>query len=193
MHGLEAQLDDSNTWLCQHVEHSGKQAPPTHLRLDQTREWSPGQPTSAPRRCIRCPDCGTYWRVWVQLRIAKPSADWIAPERAVAAYRYRRAPLRDIDHVIDHVRLILTEVSVTQHEGTWPGDDDGIWWFTLPLVRARIQLESSSGMCPFFVEHDGMRSPAEGGGRNALTIEDAARMVVDYLVDEASKRGGAAR
>jgi hypothetical protein len=134
---------------------------------------------------MHCPDCGTYWRVWVKSRIAKPSAEWNASDHLSSNFRYRRAPLRDIDHIIEGVRLKLPEIIVRQHEGTWPTDDDGIWGFYLSHVRHNIQLESSPGMCPFLVENDS--TPVR---RDASTIEEGIQMVVEYLREEAAKEHG---
>lgn len=87
----------------------------------------------------------------------------------------------DIDRVFDVVRSRVPLIRIGQHWGTWPADDEGLWFFDLPTAAGNIQLESGTGMCPFFVEHDGMKSPAEGGGWHAATVAEAARMVVDYL------------
>lgn len=183
-------LDDDGTWECQHVARSGLPAPPTRLRLDRTLEVNPGFPTLARQRWIICPDCGTYWRVWVDLRVAKPSMERIATDAASSPCSYRRAPVRDIDRVIDLVKMDLHEISVVQHQDVWPGDDEGLWFFRLPNVDHDIQLESSTGMCPFFVEHDGMPSPADGW--TATSVEEAAGMVVAYLREQSVASGGAA-
>ena len=180
MDGAVVKLDDDGTWECRHVVHSSEPARSTRLRLDQTLEFNPGHPTSAPRRWTNCPDCGTYWRVWVNLRVAKPAIEWSASDAASMPRRFRRAPILDIDRVIDLVKADLREVSVVQHHDVWPADDEGVWFFRLPNVEHNIQLESSAGMCPFFVEHDGMPSPADRGGWNAVSVEEAAKMVVDY-------------
>jgi hypothetical protein len=178
-------LDDGDAWPCRHVGLCGEPAPAATLRLNDTVELNPGFPTSAPRRWTECPDCGTYWRVWPRLGIAKLSAEWDVSRRAPTARRYRRAPVLDIDWVMDLVKSHLPQVRVVQYQNVWPADDEGVWFFRLPDIKNDIQLESSTGMCPFFVEHDGMKSPADGGGWNAMTVDEAARMVVDYLLGEA--------
>lgn len=95
--------------------------------------------------------------------------------------RLNSMPIFDIDRIIDLVMAELPEVSFVQHEDVWPADDEGVWIFRLLDTEHTIQLESSAGMCPFLVEHDGMPSPVEGGGWTASSVEDAARMVVDYV------------
>lgn len=175
VYGLEVHLDADDTWLCQHIDSCGHPEPSTRLLLNQAHEWGAGQPTSAPRRWICCADCGTFWRVWLSSRIAKPSADWRPDKRAGLPTRYRRAPERDIDAVIDLVKGELPAIIVTQHEDTHRADDDGIWFFHVPGPHGNIQIESSMGTCPFLVEDDGE------GRRDAATVHEAARMVVDYL------------
>src|SRR5688572_4085304 len=148
--GVKLSLDGS--WECRHARRSGEPAPATRLRIDGVPQPNPGRPTSARRR-ITCPDCGTLWRVWADLGVAKPAVEWSAAD---ALRRIRRAPVLDIDRVIDLVAADLPDVTVVQHQDAWPGDDEGVWFFRLPHVTADIQLESSAGMCPFTVEHGGM-------------------------------------
>ena len=87
---------------------------------------------------------------------------------------------RDIGDIIDRVKARLPDVKVWQH---WvPNaavDDDGVWFFSLPETDKTIQLEFSFGRCPFFVEHDDMRSTAEA--QTATSIEEAVEMVAVYL------------
>ncbi len=63
--------------------------------------------------------------------------------REPAAEHGRPAARGDIDRIIASVRQRMPDISVIQHEGTHPGDDDGVWFFDLPGVDGRIQLESS--------------------------------------------------
>lgn len=188
MIGDGVKLDHDGSWECRHFRRSGEPAPSTRLRIDGMSQPNPGRPTSARQR-VACPDCGTLWRVWTDLTVAKqavePSAD-----NAIGALR--RAPILDVDHVMELVATALPDISVVQHHDAWPADDEGVWFFRLPNVEHTIQLESSTGMCPFFIEHDGMPSPAEGGGWNAASIEEATRMVVEYLRSEATALGRAA-
>ena len=190
MYGSEVKLDGDSTWLCNHATSSGTPAPSTRLSLDQTVELVPGHRTG--RRWINCPDCGTFWRVWPDQGVAKPAAEWNPTNATFFVGRYRRAPVLDIDRIIDRVKLALPEIAVMQHHNIWPADDEGVWWFQLPNVEKNIQIESSTGTCPFFVEHDGMPSPADGGGWNAASVEEAGQMIVDYLREQAMPGGTAA-
>jgi hypothetical protein len=179
-------LDRDGSWECQHAGRSGEPAPATRLRIDGMAPPNPGRPTSTRER-ITCPDCGTLWRVWTDLRVAKPAVEWSAAD---TVRRFRRAPVLDIDRVIDVVAAELPDLSVVQHHDAWPADDEGVWFFRLPHVITDIQLESSTGMCPFTVEHSGMPSAADAW--SAASIEEAAQMVVGYLRAEAAARGRAA-
>lgn len=60
---------------------------------------------------------------------------------------------RDIDEVIDLVRLRFPDTGVRQLEVRNQNDDDGIWYFWLPgAERDEIQVENSLGKCPFYCE-----------------------------------------
>jgi hypothetical protein len=87
---------------------------------------------------------------------------------------------RDIDQIIERVKLRLPDVIVRQH---WVRDprkeDDGVWWFCLTGIEKNIQVESSYGVCPFIVEHDDMRSSSEA--ESTETVEEAVEMIVAYL------------
>lgn len=130
---------------------------------------------------MKCMACGTLWRIWTDLRVAKPLVEWHPQDAVLIARQVRRAPVLDIDRVIDLVAAELADANVVQHQDAWPLDDDGVWFFSLPKVVNNIQIESSTGMCPFVVEHSGMPSPAQGGGWIAKYVEEAARTVIDYL------------
>lgn len=179
MQGQELNLEDNNSWLCRHARSTGEPAPPTRLRLDQTQAWPQLSLKSSPRRWLKCPDCGTTWRVWPASRIAKPSVEWNATDQPPNTYPYRRAPILDIDKFIDIVKSHLPTIRVLQHLNAHPSDDEGLWWFQLPDVKNDIQFESPTGMCPFLVEHSGMKSSVEA--RNATSVEEAAHMAIDYL------------
>lgn len=57
---------------------------------------------------------------------------------------------RDIDQIIAEFVLRHPSVSVTQLKASHPADDDGIWFFR--LGASEIQIESSTGNCPFLIE-----------------------------------------
>jgi hypothetical protein len=62
--------------------------------------------------------------------------------------------LRDIDQIIKLMRDRSSSVTVEQLQCRHPTDDDGIWFFNQPDSSFEVQLESSTGMCPFLVETD---------------------------------------
>jgi hypothetical protein len=174
----DVSLHEDGSWFCQHVDAFENPAPPIRLSLQQTVEENPIHPTSTPRRAVRCPDCGTRWRVWLLARIARPYTEW-GPEEQSKPPRCCRAPVRDIDRIIALVREQLPGINVVQHKGTHPADDDGLWWFRSPGVEVDIQLESSYGTCPFIVEHADMHVTRET--RRADTVEEAVQAVTDYF------------
>ena len=61
---------------------------------------------------------------------------------------------RDVDVVIALIRERLPEVAVEQLQVKFPADDDGLWFFRLPGRGVEVQIESSTGECPFLVEND---------------------------------------
>jgi hypothetical protein len=83
-----------------------------------------------------------------------------------------------------HVKLIISAVRHSLPHVRWtrlwvshPGvDDDGIWWFWLPDQPGEVQVESSSGACPFDLstdKHDKLTTTDN--------VEGAARTIVDWL------------
>ncbi len=93
--------------------------------------------------------------------------------------------LRDIDQIAAAVRAALAEVVITQLRVSHPADDDGIWWFALPGRDDDIQLESTTGMCPFLVETDARSGAA---ARCADSVNAAVAMVVAHLAAPLAER-----
>ena len=93
---------------------------------------------------------------------------------------------RDIDLIISAVREQLPEVDVQQWQKMHPGDDDGMWFFSLEGNKGEIQLESSSGNCPFMVESDAMSRSDQA--TQVATVPDAVKSVTDYLTSLKEKR-----
>jgi hypothetical protein len=60
---------------------------------------------------------------------------------------------RDIDSIIGRLHETHPAVSIEQLQVSNPGDDAGIWFFRLPGQPNEVQLESSTGMCPFLIEN----------------------------------------
>ena len=62
---------------------------------------------------------------------------------------------RDIDQIVDRLRAEIPGVQITQLQVAHPGsDDDGVWFIKIPSRVGQVQLESSSGTCPFVIESD---------------------------------------
>ena len=93
---------------------------------------------------------------------------------------------RDIDLIISAVREQLPEVDVQQWQKMHPADDDGMWFFSLEGSKGEIQLESSSGNCPFMVESDAMSRSDQA--TQVATVPEAVKSVTDYLTSLKEKR-----
>ena len=62
--------------------------------------------------------------------------------------------MRDIDTIIARAAELIPQLHHEQFTAKHPADDDGIWYFSAPDVDNEVQLESSTGQCPFLIEHD---------------------------------------
>ena len=85
--------------------------------------------------------------------------------------------MRDIDAVIEHLKLAYPGISAEQLTVLHPGaDDDGLWFFSHTASTAEIQLESPLGSVPFLVES------AESPDREvADTVQKAVGLIVAGL------------
>ena len=85
--------------------------------------------------------------------------------------------MRDIDAIIAHLRLAHPDISAAQlavlHSGA---DDDGLWFFRHTATDVEVQLESSTGACPFLFESSGSADRL-----TASTVEQAVAFVVAGL------------
>jgi hypothetical protein len=62
---------------------------------------------------------------------------------------------RDIDQIIELLRREIPGVQIRQLEVTHPvADNDGLWFIKVPGRTEEVQIESSSGACPFLIESD---------------------------------------
>jgi len=87
-------------------------------------------------------------------------------------------PSRDIDLIMDGMRQYLPEVTIEQLKVTHPADDDGLWFFYLAEGRAdEIQIESSSGMCPFLIETN-----RNDERRQGKSVEEVISVLRDHFV-----------
>jgi hypothetical protein len=169
------------SWTCEHVDSKGNSMPGTLLNLRAAEgEWSDATQDKRRYRIV-CPDCGTWWRVWPYGRIAQYYA---APPQGVklveAHYpEYHRPDQKDIDRIIEQVKLAMPESVVEQCAAYVPSQsDDGIWWFSLPSAARDIQIDSSSGMCPFLAETEDWSSHK---ARRFSSIEEAVGGILAYL------------
>ncbi len=62
---------------------------------------------------------------------------------------------RDIDQIIQLLRREIPGVEIEQLQVSHPGaDDDGLWFIKIAGRTGEVQIESSSGTCPFVIESD---------------------------------------
>ena len=60
---------------------------------------------------------------------------------------------RDIDQILELLRSEVPGIRIAQLQVTHPGaDDDGLWFIKVPGRTGEVQIESSSGTCPFVIE-----------------------------------------
>ena len=63
--------------------------------------------------------------------------------------------LRDIDLILEQLSTAVPGIHTAQLKVTHPGaDDDGLWFINIRDRAEELQIESSSGMCPFLIESD---------------------------------------
>lgn len=83
---------------------------------------------------------------------------------------------RDIEKIVEEVRRLVPAVQVVQMHKCHPADDDGLWWFRLPGLKPDIQIESSTGNCPFLIENTLTQTRL-----TAKTVEEVVDAVTSYL------------
>jgi hypothetical protein len=82
----------------------------------------------------------------------------------------------DVDKIIVLMTKAYTNLDVRQLRVSNPGDDDGLWFFRQPDSPFEVQIESSTGMCPFLIETD------ENDRRmNASTVDEAIEILSGLL------------
>ena len=84
--------------------------------------------------------------------------------------------MKDVELIIDIVTAVLPNEQWHQLRVKHPADDGGSWLFDLPEGRNSVQIESSSGMCPFLMEHDLAAERYHGA-----TVEEVSDKVVEWL------------
>jgi len=62
---------------------------------------------------------------------------------------------RDIDQIIEMLKVAIPGIHIKQLHVKHPGvDDDGLWFIHIPGREEKVQIESSTGVCPFLIESD---------------------------------------
>jgi hypothetical protein len=84
--------------------------------------------------------------------------------------------MRDIDQVIAALRRRHSDLAVEQRPVAYAAVDEGIWFINLPSTSIEVQLESSTGNCPFLIESS--RSPER---LHAASIGETINMVSAML------------
>ena len=84
--------------------------------------------------------------------------------------------MADVDRIIDEVTASLPGVLFEQLRVTHAADDDGMWFFQLPVDGNEVQIESSTGDCPFLIEHN-----ASDESYIATSVSDASAKVIEWL------------
>ena len=91
--------------------------------------------------------------------------------------RTRLAGERDIDVIARRVKERFPDAEFEQLKVMHPADDDGLWFFSSALDRGDdIQIESSSGMCPFLIETN-----RDDRRRIGATIDETVAAVAEHL------------
>lgn len=80
----------------------------------------------------------------------------------------------DIDVISEAFRNLGDAYTVTQLHVKHRADDDGIWFFRKAGTDIELQLESTSGQCPFLIE-----SNQDERRLTAATIDEAKRILFD--------------
>lgn len=85
--------------------------------------------------------------------------------------------MRDVEQITDLMLRAFSAVVVRQLKVRHPGaDDDGLWFFTEPRSPYEVQIESSTGMCPFLIETD------ENDSRiTTNSVEETVRALAELL------------
>jgi hypothetical protein len=85
--------------------------------------------------------------------------------------------MRDIDTISEQLRVTYPGVTIEQLSVTHPGaDDDGIWFFRRDGYTTEMQLESSTGSCPFLVE-----SNQNNERLIAVSVQQAVQFLISGL------------
>jgi hypothetical protein len=93
----------------------------------------------------------------------------------------------DIDQIIQRLREFDPQITFDQLTVTHPADDVGLWFLSREQKPVYLQIESSTGNCPFVIEFD--TSPTSSGRRDVATVDEAVE-VMKSLIQELSHSPG---
>jgi len=86
------------------------------------------------------------------LALSVPPSRFTSRVGGGSAFYVRHTMTRDIDQIIERLKVELPGVQVTQLQVSHPGaDDDGLWFIKIPGRGGDVQIESSHGTCPFLI------------------------------------------
>jgi hypothetical protein len=84
----------------------------------------------------------------------------------------------DLRQIVEGVQAKLPDVRWEQLPVTHAADDDGLWFFTRAARGSReVQIQSSSGTCPFLIETD-----VDDKVRTGRTPDEVIRQIVALLI-----------
>ena len=62
---------------------------------------------------------------------------------------------RDIDLILEQLAATIPGVQTERLKVAHPdADDDGLWFINIQDRAGEVQIESTTGMCPFLIESD---------------------------------------
>jgi hypothetical protein len=83
---------------------------------------------------------------------------------------------RDIDKIIEAVKTKFPNVTIEQLKVMHSADDNGLWYFSFEKFKDEIQIESSSGICPFLIESN--RSDKRVYGNS---VDEVVNIICEHL------------
>jgi hypothetical protein len=87
--------------------------------------------------------------------------------------------MRDIDRIMQQFRRFDSQVKFQQLSVKLPADDDRLWYVSREREPVSIQIESSTGNCPFLIEFD--TSPTSSGRMVVATVEEAVELLKSLI------------
>ena len=83
----------------------------------------------------------------------------------------------DVDLIANAVRGAMPHIVISQLQVTHPADDDGIWYFHVATNPSdEIQIESSTGECPFLIENSKDHSRRTGD-----SVDEVVTAILKYF------------